>query len=155
MKRLVAPQRYVDGEHHVAQARVAMHGLEQGAGRRRRISPNDAISRAQVRARAPRIELDWDRVYRGGFRNRLRGPSSLGLFAKGGYGRGTSTIDGGFELHKVSGPAVTVGADLNLANITVFCNTLGIELYAYRSIIYSSQANFGVESLGLMTVVRR
>ena len=116
---------------------------------------NTGGSTTQSASIGPRIELDWDRVYRGGFRNRLRGPSSLGLFAKGGYGWGTSTIDGGFELHKVSGLAVTVGADLNLANITVLNKTLGIELYAYRSIIYSSQANFGVESLGLMTVVRR
>lgn len=114
---------------------------------------NTSLSNVNILNIGVRAELGWERVYGNDF---TALPSSLGVFSKIGYGWGESTIDGGFQLHHVSGAAFVVGIDLNLVNFNIRSPDIGIglEMYAQRSVVYSQESNYGTQSLGLMVAGR-
>jgi tetratricopeptide (TPR) repeat protein len=111
-------------------------------------------SNARIVSIGLRSELDWGNLYGDRFVGSLVGPSDLGLFIKTGYGWGNSSIDGDATDHDVSGTAFTVGADLNLVNLSMPRNKIGIDFYVQRSVIRAGGFNYAIQSLGLMAAVR-
>lgn len=106
---------------------------------------NTSGSHLNMFSLAPRFELDWSRAWG---RGPVAGPSRFGIEVGLGVGFGTSTVDGGFQLHDQLGFALTPRADLNLLNVRVGSVELGLDFYAANPTVFGSAHNSGFVELG-------
>jgi len=102
----------------------------------------------------PRVELDWKRAYGDGLGGVFVGPGSIGLYGLLGYGWGTTNVDGGFQLHKQSGLATAVGADVNVFGFNVGNVHIGADFYAQTTAINGGDFNNAGWSMGGMLTFR-
>jgi len=106
---------------------------------------NTSGSNINIFGIAPRLELDWRRAWG---RGPVAGPSRFGIEWALGYGFGTTTVDGGFQLHNQSGFAMIPRADLNLINVRLGSVEMGLDFYVQNPTVYGSQHNSGFLELG-------
>lgn len=106
---------------------------------------NTSGSHINIFGLAPRLELDWSRAWG---RGPVAGPSRIGIDWAFGYGFGSTTVDGGFQIHDQSGFAMIPRADLNLLNVRVGGLEMGVDFYAQNPTVFGSAHNSGFLELG-------
>lgn len=106
---------------------------------------NTSGSHVNIFSLAPRFELDWSRAWG---RGPVAGPSRCGIEVGLGVGVGTTTVDGGFQLHDQLGFALTPRADLNLLNVRVGSVEMGLDFFVANPTVFGSRHNSGFLEIG-------
>jgi hypothetical protein len=65
-----------------------------------------------------------------------------------GYGVGTTTVDGGFQLHNQSGFAMIPRFDLNIFNVSAGPVEMGLDFFVQNPTVYGGEHNSGFLELG-------
>jgi|GEM_PF-2648429 len=98
----------------------------------------------------PRAELDWRRVYGTGI---FAGPSRLNVDFGIGYGGG-ATVAETYSLHDQSGLALSLGAALNLLNVTVGDIEFGLDAFVRTTAILGNAFNSPFDTVGGSITIR-
>ncbi len=98
----------------------------------------------------PKAELDWRAFWGRGF---FAGPSRFSLDFNAAYGFGNTTADT-YSLHEQDGVELSVGAALNLVNVSFGGMEVGLDMFARTSSIYGDDFNTPFNSFGGALVFR-
>lgn len=98
----------------------------------------------------PRFEVDWRAAYGNSV---IAGPSRIGIDLSVGYGAGTTTAET-FSLHSQEGVDLSVGADVNLVNVSFGGIEVGLDFFFRTGMIAGSSFNTPFNTIGGLLAFR-